>query len=205
MEYKYLSFVLLKICTANQVMNVTEEERKEEVIEDIEVTAGEETREEPAEEKPREEDNQETAGEESTQEETPAEEEKEETVEEKVKEEEPAEESKEEEAAEGEGEEKISNDVEVTAGEDVREEPIEEEEPPQEEKKEGEGNFTGGLPKPVKIGDELEVTIESVGAKGDGIAKKDGFVIFIAGVQKGESVKIKITELKTSFAIGEKI
>lgn len=62
-----------------------------------------------------------------------------------------------------------------------------------------------GLPKPVKLGEELEVTIESVGAKGDGIAKKDGFVIFIAGVQKGETLKIKITELKTSFAIGEKV
>ncbi|MBD3397711.1 TRAM domain-containing protein [Candidatus Micrarchaeota archaeon] len=61
------------------------------------------------------------------------------------------------------------------------------------------------LPKPVESGDELEVSIESVGAKGDGIAKKDGFVIFIPGVQKGETVKIKITEVKTSFAIGEKV
>ncbi|MBD3390256.1 TRAM domain-containing protein [Candidatus Micrarchaeota archaeon] len=61
------------------------------------------------------------------------------------------------------------------------------------------------LPKPVEMGDELEVAIESVGAKGDGIAKKDGFVIFIPGAQKGETVKIKITELKTSFAIGEKV
>jgi predicted RNA-binding protein with TRAM domain len=61
------------------------------------------------------------------------------------------------------------------------------------------------LPKPVKAGDEIEVTIESVGAKGDGIAKKDGFVIFVPGVQKGDTVKIKIVELKTSFAIGEKV
>ncbi|MBN2122363.1 TRAM domain-containing protein [Candidatus Micrarchaeota archaeon] len=61
------------------------------------------------------------------------------------------------------------------------------------------------MPKPVKVGDEIEVEIESVGAKGDGIAKKDGFVIFVPGVQRGDTVKIRIAELKTSFAIGEKV
>ena len=37
------------------------------------------------------------------------------------------------------------------------------------------------LPKPVKVGDEVEVDVISVASKGDGIAKKDGFVIFIKG------------------------
>ena len=97
------------------------------------------------------------------------------------------------------GEEKISDDVETAAGEEVREDT-----PPQEEKEE-EAPVRAELPKPVAVGDELDVTIESVGAKGDGIAKKDGFVIFIANVTKGETVKIKITELKSSFAIGEKV
>jgi len=96
-------------------------------------------------------------------------------------------------------EEEISEDVETTAGEEVREEA-----PPIEEKKE-ESPVRAELPKPVAVGDELDVTIESVGAKGDGIAKKDGFVIFIAEVNKGETVRIKITELKSSFAIGEKV
>ena len=32
---------------------------------------------------------------------------------------------------------------------------------------------------PVNVGDELDVKIEAVGEKGDGIAKKDGFVLFI--------------------------
>lgn len=61
------------------------------------------------------------------------------------------------------------------------------------------------LPKPVKEGDVIDVTVESVGAKGDGIAKKDGFVIFIPGVQKGETIQAKIVSLKRTFGIGEKV
>ena len=62
--------------------------------------------------------------------------------------------------------------------------------------------FDSGTPAPVRVGDELEVTIEAVGAKGDGIAKKEGFVLFVPGVQKGENVKIKITRVlrKVGFA-----
>ena len=30
---------------------------------------------------------------------------------------------------------------------------------------------------PVNVGDELDVKIEAVGEKGDGIAKKEGFVL----------------------------
>jgi predicted RNA-binding protein with TRAM domain len=61
------------------------------------------------------------------------------------------------------------------------------------------------LPKPVKMGDEFEVAVNAVGGKGDGIAKKDGFVIFVQGGQKGEVVRIRITELKRSFAVAQKI
>ncbi len=59
------------------------------------------------------------------------------------------------------------------------------------------------LPKPVKVGDEVEVKIEAVASKGDGIAKKDGFVIFIKGAKEGETIKVKITDVKARFAIGE--
>lgn len=60
------------------------------------------------------------------------------------------------------------------------------------------------LPKPVKVGDVVDVTVEAVASKGDGIAKKDGFVIFVAGAKQGESVRVKITDVKARFAIGEK-
>ena len=71
----------------------------------------------------------------------------------------------------------------------------------------GEGGFEPRSYAPVKVGDELEVTVEAVGAKGDGIAKKEGFVLFIPGVQKGDNVRIKITRVlrKVGFAevVGE--
>lgn len=59
------------------------------------------------------------------------------------------------------------------------------------------------LPKPVKVGDEVEVKVEAVASKGDGIAKKDGFVIFIKGAKEGDTIKVRITDVKARFAIGE--
>ena len=60
-------------------------------------------------------------------------------------------------------------------------------------------------PKPVAVGDEVDVTIESVGGQGDGIAKVSGFVIFVKGAKKGESIKVKITDVKRTYAVGEKV
>jgi len=55
---------------------------------------------------------------------------------------------------------------------------------------------------PVNVGDELEVTIEAVGAKGDGIAKKEGFVLFVPNTNQGDNVRIRITKVlrKVGFA-----
>ncbi|MBI2673603.1 TRAM domain-containing protein [Candidatus Woesearchaeota archaeon] len=55
---------------------------------------------------------------------------------------------------------------------------------------------------PVKVGDELEVTIEAVGEKGDGIAKVKGFVLFIPGTKAGETVKVRVNKVlrKVGFA-----
>ncbi len=62
---------------------------------------------------------------------------------------------------------------------------------------------------PVNVGDELEVKIEAVGEKGDGIAKKDGFVLFVPNTKSGQNVKIRVTKVlrKVGFAevIGEGI
>ncbi len=59
------------------------------------------------------------------------------------------------------------------------------------------------LPKPVKVGDEVDVKIEAMASKGDGIAKKDGFVIFVKDAKEGQTLKVKITEVRTRFAMGE--
>jgi len=55
---------------------------------------------------------------------------------------------------------------------------------------------------PVNQGEVLEVVIEAVGEKGDGIARKDGFVLFIPGVKEGDRVKVKVTRVlrKVGFA-----
>lgn len=55
---------------------------------------------------------------------------------------------------------------------------------------------------PVKVGDELEVKIEAVGEKGDGIAKKEGFVLFVPGTKVGDQVKVRVTRVlrKVGFA-----
>ncbi len=59
------------------------------------------------------------------------------------------------------------------------------------------------MPKPVKVGDVITTKIEAVAQRGDGIAKVDGFVVFVKGAKQGDEVKIKITEVKARFAIGE--
>jgi 23S rRNA (uridine2552-2'-O)-methyltransferase len=55
---------------------------------------------------------------------------------------------------------------------------------------------------PVREGEEIDVTIEAVGEKGDGIAKQKGFVLFVPGTKAGERVKIRITRVlaKVGFA-----
>lgn len=58
---------------------------------------------------------------------------------------------------------------------------------------------------PVRSGEEYDVEITDVAAKGDGIAKVQGFIIFIAGARKGDRCRIRIAEVRNRFAIGEKI
>lgn len=72
----------------------------------------------------------------------------------------------------------------------------------------GRSNFKPRSFAPVKVGDELDVKIEAVGEKGDGIAKKDGFVLFVPGTKQGDEVKVRVTRVlqKVGFAeiAGEK-
>lgn len=55
---------------------------------------------------------------------------------------------------------------------------------------------------PVKVGDEIDVKIEAVGEKGDGVAKVKGFVLFVPGTQAGQDVKVRVTRVlkKVGFA-----
>jgi predicted RNA-binding protein with TRAM domain len=57
-------------------------------------------------------------------------------------------------------------------------------------------------PKPVEVGKEYDVTISDISRRGDGIAKIDGFVIFVAGAKQGWQGKIKVTQVANRFATG---
>ena len=55
---------------------------------------------------------------------------------------------------------------------------------------------------PVKEGEQYEVHIDSVGGKGDGIARVKGFVLFVANTKEGDFVMVKVTKVleKVGFA-----
>ncbi len=58
-------------------------------------------------------------------------------------------------------------------------------------------------PAPVEEGQEVDVTIDSVGKRGDGIARIDNFVVFVPGTNQGDQVKVRITSVRGNFATGE--
>ena len=64
------------------------------------------------------------------------------------------------------------------------------------------GGFRSFKPKPVEVGKEYDVTISDVSRRGDGIAKIDGFVIFVAGAKQGQQVRIKVTQVSNRYASG---
>src|SRR4029078_6637643 len=68
--------------------------------------------------------------------------------------------------------------------------------------REGRRSFGAG-PKPVEMGKEYEVEIYERSGRGDGIARVQGFVIFVAGAKAGQKTKIRITSVGDRFAKGE--
>ncbi len=63
--------------------------------------------------------------------------------------------------------------------------------------------FERSEPAPVAVGEEYDVTISEVGSRGDGIARVKNFVVFVPNTNKGDSVKIRIKELRGRSAVGE--
>ncbi|MDA4124201.1 MAG: TRAM domain-containing protein [Thaumarchaeota archaeon] len=67
----------------------------------------------------------------------------------------------------------------------------------------GFGGRSGSFNKPVEVGKEYDVTISDTSRRGEGIAKIDGFVVFVAGTKQGQSVRIKVTQVSERFASGQ--
>jgi predicted RNA-binding protein with TRAM domain len=62
-----------------------------------------------------------------------------------------------------------------------------------------------GGPKPVEVGKEYDVQIAEISRQGDGIARIQGFVIFVKGAKVGEKTKIKVVNVGPRFATAEKV
>jgi len=53
---------------------------------------------------------------------------------------------------------------------------------------------------PVEEGETYDVTIQDVARQGDGIARIEGFVIFVPGTKVGDEVQIKVDKVLPKFA-----
>lgn len=69
--------------------------------------------------------------------------------------------------------------------------------------------FQSGRPlfqqSPVKENQELEVVIDDIGSRGDGIAKIQGFLIFVPDGKIGERVRVRIRSASGKFAVEERV
>jgi translation initiation factor 2 subunit 2 len=64
----------------------------------------------------------------------------------------------------------------------------------------------GRGPEPVaaiEIGKTYDLMIQDVGKKGDGVAKKGNFIIFVPGTAKGANVKVIIENISGNVAFGK--
>jgi predicted RNA-binding protein with TRAM domain len=70
------------------------------------------------------------------------------------------------------------------------------------------GSFTSGgftSSSPVEAGKTYEVEIEDVSRQGDGIARVEGFVIFVSETKVGDKATISIDRVMRRFAIAHKV
>ncbi len=58
---------------------------------------------------------------------------------------------------------------------------------------------------PVELGEKLEVEITELSPKGEGIARNQGFVIYVADAKPGDHVRVKVVRITEKAAHAEKI
>ena len=58
---------------------------------------------------------------------------------------------------------------------------------------------------PVEVGKEYDVEIQDIAREGDGIARIEGFVIFVPDAKVGDKIKIQVDKVMRRFAIGHKV
>jgi predicted RNA-binding protein with TRAM domain len=66
----------------------------------------------------------------------------------------------------------------------------------------GSRDFNRGFaPKPVQVGKEYDVDVTEISRQGDGIARVQGFIIFVKNGKIGQKVKIQANQVGSRFAI----
>lgn len=65
------------------------------------------------------------------------------------------------------------------------------------------GGQTRERPKPVKIGDIINVEIKEVSRRGDGVARVSNFVVFVPGTKPGDRVNVRIERVGSTYAVGK--
>jgi 23S rRNA (uridine2552-2'-O)-methyltransferase len=63
----------------------------------------------------------------------------------------------------------------------------------------------GYLTAPVRAGDRLEVEIVDEGGEGDGVAKVEGFTLFVSGVSQGETVEVRVDDVKPTYGFAQPV
>jgi len=70
----------------------------------------------------------------------------------------------------------------------------------------GRGGYRGrcsSFNKPVEVGKVYSVSISEISRRGDGLTRIEGFVVFVPGTQRGQNVRMKITQVSDTFATGQ--
>jgi predicted RNA-binding protein with TRAM domain len=68
-------------------------------------------------------------------------------------------------------------------------------------KREGFGSFR---PSPVEVGREYDVSVTELSRRGDaGVAKVQGFVVFVEGAKPGDNVKVRVTKVGRGYAVAQ--
>lgn len=58
----------------------------------------------------------------------------------------------------------------------------------------------GFAPKPVQVGKEYDVDVTEISRQGDGIARVQGFVVFVKNGKVGQKVKVQVNQVGSRFA-----